>query len=157
MRGLGALVGAAGWWLPWVLHPSGAAALVLLGLDLGEFFKFTDAGRAGRLEWERQLFYLPPVLASLALAALAAERRFLGRLLLTSTASLLAVVVLPPYPYDRSRLLSAEFRFQTLSALFAFACAAIALLAPLFGRPPRALLRTLQAAIGIAGAGLPLW
>jgi len=32
----GSLAGGLGWWLPWVAHPKGAAALVLLGLDLGE-------------------------------------------------------------------------------------------------------------------------
>ncbi|MCZ7574701.1 MAG: hypothetical protein M5U01_39630 [Ardenticatenaceae bacterium] len=154
---VGILAGAGGWWLPWVLHASGVAALVLLGLDLGEFFKFTSLWRAGEIQWERQIFYLPPVLAALALAALAAQRGPLARWLLALPAIFLALVVLPPYPYTVAALFSPEFRFQTWSTISALGAIAAALFAPYIVRPPRTALGLVRVALGLAGLTLPLW
>lgn len=155
---MGVLAGAVGWWLPWVLHPSGAAALVLLGLDLGEFFKFTPAGKNGELYWERHFFYLPPVLASLALTALlASQRRAVARGLLAIVAAFLAAVVLPPYPYSSVVLFSAEFRFQSYAALVALGAVALALVGPQIVRSSPTALLLLRIAIGLAGLALPVW
>lgn len=154
---LGILTGAIGWWLPWALHPSGAAALVLLGLDLGEFFKFTSVWQGGELQWERQIFYLPPVLASLALATLIAQRPPRPPWLLVILAAFLATVVLPPYPYTPEILFAAEFQFQTWSALVALLAVTAALVLPAILRLPRSALLLIRVMLGLAGLALPLW
>lgn len=71
----GALVGALGWWLPWIVSRSGAAALVLLALDLGDFWKFTAEWQTGLFGPERHAFFLAPPLAAMILALYAAGRR----------------------------------------------------------------------------------
>lgn len=72
---IGALLGALAWWLPWVTHERGAAGLVLLGLGLGDFWKFTAEWRVGMLELERLAFFLPPPVAAMILALWVAGRR----------------------------------------------------------------------------------
>lgn len=77
---VGALLGALGWWLPWVTHERGAAGLVLLGLGLGDFWKFTAEWRIGMLEFERLAFFLPPPIAAMILSLwIAGWRRRLDR------------------------------------------------------------------------------
>lgn len=165
---LGALAGALGWWLPWALHPSGAAALVLLGLDLGDFLKFTSLYPAIEWHWERQVFYLPPVLAAIAFAPLASEQGCLGRWLLTGLSFFLALVVLPPYIYNTftpdvlsaylsAVLFSAEYAFQTWAALVALAFTALTIVGPRLPRPPQALAVGIRVVAGMVGFILPLW
>lgn len=91
----GALLAALGWWFPWVLHERGAAALALLGLDLGEFWKFTAAWSAGQLALERHLFFLPPPLAAILLALWGAGQRGPRRWLLLLPTLFLSLVILP--------------------------------------------------------------
>lgn len=150
----GVVLGAVGWWLPWVLHPNGAAALALLGLDLGEFFKFTSLWREGGLVWERHAFFLPPAVASVLLSLLAADQALRRRAVATTIAGLLALVLLPEF--ERwAEFRTDEFWFQTSLVLIGVLFAAGVLLAgPRLPARPRRLLGFLVASIG---ALLPLW
>lgn len=151
---LGSLAGAIGWWLPWVEHPKGAAALVLLGLDLGDFFKFTTLWRSGGLQWERHFFFLPPALAALGLALWATRLGWRGRTLMLGVAIPMALVLLPEYERWHEWQ-SPEFRFQSTLAL---AVVLTALVAWVGGRRlPRRLTALLGFFVALAGATLPLW
>ncbi len=150
----GALLGALGWWLPWVLHPKGAAALVLLGLDLGEFFKFTSLWRAGAFRLEREVFFVPPVAASLTVSLLAARAPLRRRAVAVLVAGLLALVILPEY--ERwGALGTPEYQAQGLLAAVGLAGAALVLFAG--PRLPLRLLRGSITGVALAGALLPLW
>jgi hypothetical protein len=149
------VVGAAGYWGPWVAHRD--AALVLMGQDLGEFVKFLPEVRSGALMVIRQFFYLPPFATCLALALLASHRVwnysrvwravFLLAIFPVSLA-LLPPVVSPPV------LMSPEFRLQVIGVL---ACWALLPAAWLLSRLPGRLQNAALACVGLLGAGPALW
>lgn len=151
---VGALLGALGWWLPWALHPKGAAALVLLGLDLGEFFKFTTLWRSGVIGLEREVFFVPPVAAALLISLLTARASFRRRAVAALIAILLVVAILPEY--ERWFLLATpEYRAQGVLAAIGLSGIAVALVGG-----PRLSVRLLQGGIvstAFAGTLLPLW
>lgn len=151
---LGAFAGALGWWLPWVLHPNGAAALALLGLDLGEFLKFTSLWREGQMIWARHMLFLPPAVASLSLSLLAARTSLRWRLPATAAAALLALVLFPEFD-RRGDFFTEEFWFQVSLGLTGLAVALIVLLAG--PRIPRRLLAVVGLILALAGALLPVW
>lgn len=150
----GALLGALGWWLPWVLHPKGAAALVLLGLDLGEFFKFTTLWRTGVIGLEREVFFVPPVAAALLVNLLAAHASLRRRAIAAIVAVPLVMAILPEY--ERWSLIGThEYRAQGILAGVGLVGVIVALVGG-----PRLPLRLLQGgvvSVAFAGAILPLW
>ncbi len=159
------MLGALGWWLPWVTPQSGAAALVLLGLDLGDFWKFTQPWRSGQFEAERLFFFLPPALAALCLLLwLSGERGALrwGLLPLLFFCALVVLpaldILLPAMMWLPPRLatpsLAREFAFQLYLSLGVLA--SIALL-PLWGRLGTRGRYGLIGLIALAGACLPAW
>ncbi|MDQ7029311.1 MAG: hypothetical protein Q9O62_05755 [Ardenticatenia bacterium] len=151
---IGTWLGGGGWWLPWVLHPKGAAALVLLGLDLGEFFKFTTLWRNGTIGVERDVLYVPPVAASLLMSALAAHWPARARTAAGCIAGVLALVVLPE-PERWRHLATPEFRAQGLLAGVGLA---MFLLSVTVGpRLPAWTWRSVGGLAALAGALLPLW
>ena len=113
---LGWLLGAVGYYGPWIAHPT--AALALTGVDLGEFVKFLPAVQAGELAVVRQLFYLPPLAVVLGVALLAGAPRLRYSLPVRAAALVLAVPVsvqlLPP-AWSPSSLMTEEFRLQTVA------------------------------------------
>lgn len=147
----GALLAALGWWLPWVLPTSGAAALALLGLDLGEFWKFTAEWRGGLLEGERVTFFLPPTLAAMILALWVAAGRGARRWLLMPLLLFLSVVILPPLQEITP---SRQFRFQLL---LSGATLLVIALIPAWQRLGGTVRRLVTASLALAGALLPAW
>lgn len=110
---LGIVIGMIGYWGPWVNHRS--VALILTGPDMGEFVKFLPQVRSGTEVMIRQLFYLPPFVAAVALIFLAANKGlnyspWLKMILLLLVIPL-SLALLPPV-FTPGLLLSAEFRVQ---------------------------------------------
>jgi hypothetical protein len=149
------IVGTAGYWGPWVAHRD--AALVLMGQDLGEFVKFLPEVRGGTLTVIRQVFYLPPFAACLALALLASHHRasygrWVRALLLAAifpvSLALLPPIVSPPV------LRSPEFRLQVIGMLI---CWALLPGAWLLSRLPARVQSAALALVGLLGAGPALW
>ena len=133
------------------------AALVLMGQDLGEFVKFLPEVRGGTVPVIRQVFYLPPFAACLALALLAGYRRaaygrWVRALLLAAvfpvSLALLPPVVSPPV------LLSPEFRLQVIGVLI---CWALLPGAWVLSRLPVRLQSAALGLVGLLGAGPVLW
>ncbi|MDQ4077978.1 MAG: hypothetical protein M3220_17240 [Chloroflexota bacterium] len=172
----GALLGALGWWLPWVLSESGAAALVLLGLDLGDFWKFTAEWRGGLFELERVLFFLPPTLAAMILALWLAGQCGWWRWFLLPLLLFLSVVILPAFEFVRPALAGVPFLYEyealegpaqdvmasyarefTFQLQLAFAAVLVVLLVPLWQRLSDQVRRSLIALLAITGAILPPW
>lgn len=167
----GALLGALGWWLPWILPERGAAALVLLGLDLGEFWKFTRewrlpaAGGLGLFEWERLFFFLPPAFAAMILALWLAGQRGRARWLLLPLLLFLSLVILPEYPRVQLAFDSVPFVYEQSDARreFAFqlylatASLLTILLIPLWQRARSTVRPLLISLTGLLGATLPAW
>lgn len=121
------LLAALSYWLPWIDHP--AAALKLSGQDMGEFIKFIPAFRDGEVKFPRQLFYLPPLICTLALTLTGINRhlpypRWL-RIFALGIALLLLPGLLPPVWGTPQDWFTAEFRWQgialALGALFVLA------------------------------------
>ncbi len=167
----GALLGALGWWLPWILPERGAAALVLLGLDLGEFWKFTRewrlpaAGGLGLFEWERLFFFLPPALAAMILALWLAGQRGRARWLWLPLLLFLSLVILPEYPKVQLAFDSVPFVYEqpdvrrefTFQLYLATASLFTILLIPLWQRVRSTVRLWLISIAGLVGAALPTW
>ena len=115
---IGVALALVGYWGPWVNHKT--AALVLSGLDMAEFVKFLPEVRAGTEPMLRELFYLPLLAAALCLALIGSNRPWRyplwARGIMVIIAIVLAVIVLPPYPFILQALSSDEFRRQFLMA-----------------------------------------
>jgi hypothetical protein len=145
-----------GYWGPWVNHKT--AALVLSGLDMAEFVKFLPGVRAGTQFIIRELFYLPLLAAALCLAVTGSNRHLQyslwARGIMLIIAIILAIIVLPPYPFILQALSLDEFRRQFLAGA---GCLAIIVGFLLYRRLPRAIVASLLIAISLAGAVLPLW
>lgn len=161
------LAAAVGWWLPYAQHQNGAAALVLLGLDLGDFWKFTNEWRyQGLLANERLFFFLPPALAAMMMSLWLATQRgkwrwlFLPLLFFFGVVVLPAVdIILPPLLADNPLVfeddgLAREFTFQLwLCIVTLLTIAAI----PLWQRLPPRVLRGVLLLLGLIGAILPAY
>lgn len=164
---LSVIAGAVGWWLPYAQHENGAAALVLLGLDLGDFWKFTNEWRIqGLFEMERLYFFLPPALAAMMVSLWLATQRGKWRVLFLPLLFFFAVVILPAFEVFLQHLLpgnpfifedegyAREFTFQLwLSVATLVMIAAI----PLWQRVPLALIGVLLVLFGVMGAILPAY
>jgi hypothetical protein len=141
----------AGYFGPWVDHP--VAALVITGLDLGEYVKFLPAVRDGMVTVWREGFYWPLVAVSLSqsLYAFRPELNFgwpvrAGMLALAVVA---ALNLLPP-AWTPTRLITAEFYLQTSGLVLCLAAMAVSpLLALLPGR--------MAAFLTVALCGLAAW
>lgn len=151
----GLALAGIGYWGPWVGHK--AAALVLLGLDLGEFVKFLPQVRSGALGLQREVFYLPAIALSLMVTA-TAYRRYTGlgrkaRCVLSAIAISVALAMLPP-AWTPTLLQTAEFRLQTGIIT---ACVLLALTGPIWCRLPHDLLGGATIAMAMLAAIVPLW
>ena len=145
-----------GYWGPWVNHKT--AALVLSGLDMAEFVKFLPGVRTGTEFMIRELFYLPPLAAALCLALVGSSRHLRyplwARAIMVIIAMVLAIIVLPPYPFIFQALSSDEFRRQFLMGA---SCLAVIAASLLYRRLPRTVVAGLLIAVSLAGAIPPLW
>jgi len=153
---LGIALALVGYWGPWVSHKT--AALVLSGLDMAEFVKFLPGVRAGTEFMIRELFYLPLLAAALCLALMGSTHYFCyplwARALMVIAAIVLAIIVLPPYPFILRALSSDEFRRQFLMAA---GCLAVIAASLLYRRLPRAVVAGLLIVVSLAGAIPPVW
>jgi len=153
---LGVALAVIGYWGPWVNHKT--AALVLSGLDMAEFVKFLPGVRDGSEFMIRELFYLPPLAAALCLALIGSSRLWRyplwARTIMVIVAIVLAIIVLPPYPFILQALGSDEFRRQ-----FSMAAGCLAVIGGtlLYRRLPRAVVAGLLIVVSLAGAIPPLW
>jgi hypothetical protein len=164
---LAVLAGAVGWWLPYVQHQNGAAALVLLGLDLGDFWKFTNEWRIrGLLVNERHFFFLPPAIATLMLSIWLGTQQGRWRWLFLPLLLFLALVVLPAIDVMLPALLpgnpfifedegyAREYTFQLwLSVLTLLGIVTI----PLWKRLPPIVSKIMLVVLGVCGAILPAY
>ena len=75
-RTLGLVLVLAGYWAPWVAHPS--AGLAIAEIDFNEFPKFMPQVRSGELEVWREAFYLTLLAPAVGLAVWAAGRQSTG-------------------------------------------------------------------------------
>jgi hypothetical protein len=153
---LGVALALLGYWGPWVNHKT--AALVLSGLDMAEFVKFLPGVRAGTQFMIRELFYLPPLAAALCLALISSSRLWRyplwARAIMVIIAIVLAIIVLPPYPFILHALSSDEFRQQFLMGAGCLAAIGGTLL---YRRLPKAVVAGLLIVISLVGAIPPLW
>ncbi len=161
---LGIALVLVAYWGPWVNHKT--AALVLSGLDMAEFVKFLPGVRAGTEFMIRELFYLPPLAAALCLALIGSSRLWRyplwARTIMVMTAVVLAIIVLPPYPFILQALSSDEFGRQFSMAAGCLAVIAASLLyrrrsTEAHERLPRAVVAGLLIVVSLAGAIPPLW
>lgn len=148
LAGLLTLIGYFG---PWVNHH--VAGLVIMGLDLGEYVKFLPEVRSGQITLWREGFYLPLVTVSLAFSLSCFRKQFnyhwVVRSLLIAVAMMAALNLLPP-AWTPDRLITPEFRLQTIALVL---CLAAVAFSPFLG-----LLPTRIAAIFIVVlSGLALW
>jgi hypothetical protein len=151
----GLALAAVGYWEPWVGHKS--AALVIIGLDLGEFVKFLPQVRAGTIGLQREAFYLPVVALSLILTFLAYRSTtrlgWKAKLILSAIAIAVALAMLPP-AWSPASLRAPEFRLlTTLIAL----CVIVAFCGPLWSLLPSRLLSGLMAVLALCAVFIPLW
>ncbi len=153
---LGIALVLVGYWAPWVNHKT--AALVLSGLDMAEFVKFLPGVRAGTEFMIRELFYLPPLAAALCLALIGSSRLWRyplwARAIMVIVAIVLAVIVLPPYPFILQALSSDEFGRQFSMAA---GCLAVIAASLLYRRLPRAVVAGLLIVVSLAGMIPPVW
>jgi hypothetical protein len=153
---LGIILALVGYWGPWVNHKT--AALVLSGLDMAEFVKFLPEVRAGTESMIRELFYLPPLAAALCLALIGSNRLWRyplwARAIMVIIAIVLAIIVLPPYPFILQALSSDEFRRQFLMAA---GCLAVIGGTLLYRHLPRAAMAALLTVVSLVGAIPSVW
>lgn len=149
------LVGTAGYWGPWIAHR--AAALILIGQDMGEFVKFLPEVRSGSVPMFRQIFYLPPFCACCILALLAASSTLryplIVRVMFLVAILPISLALLPPV-FSIPVLKSEEFRPQVIGVV---SCWALLPASPVLRRIPAILQTVLISILGLAGALLPLW
>ncbi len=151
---LALVAGLAGYFGPWVPHK--AAGLVVIGLDLAEYVKFLPAVRSGALHIEREIYYLPLFVASVAASLLAGRRSLAGglRVLCALAAIPLALFMLPP-AWRPDTLMQPEYRLQTLAILFCVIVWFPGLLVTRF--VPDRIILGLLAVLCVAAAIGPFW
>ena len=112
---LGVMIGALGYFGPWVPHPS--AALQVTGFELSEFAKFFPQVQGGVVIVHRYLFRAPWVSIVAALGLMVnrpwARRRLATHLGMTLLLSGLVLIALPPYEY----LFDPSYRHQLMLVL----------------------------------------
>lgn len=141
----------AGYFGPWVDHP--VAALVITGLDLGEYVKFLPSVRSGEVIVWRAGFYLPLVAVSLG-QSLCVWRPHLGyripvRVAMLAMALIAALNLLPP-AWTPARMVTPEFYEQSSVLMF---CLAAVALSPLLALLPRVVVASMLALL----CGLAIW
>lgn len=153
---LALLIGVAGFWGPWVDHK--AAALILIGQDMGEFVKFLPEVRDGTVPIVRQLFYLPPFCACLIFALFSSTDgawtygRALRALFLLAIVPL-SLALLPP-AFSLPAVLGPEFRIQAGGVLICWASIPGSFALPRIPPP----LRSASVAVLALAASIPtLW
>jgi hypothetical protein len=113
---IGWLFAAIGYYGPWIAHQT--AALTLTGIDMAEFVKFLPGVLDGSLHIIRQLFYLPPLAATVGVALLVGSPSLRYPWPIWFLALVLAVPVslqlLPP-AWSPASLMAAEFRLQVIA------------------------------------------
>lgn len=113
---LSGLLVLAGYFGPWVNDR--VAGLVITGLDLGEYVKFLPVVRSGQVVLWREGFYLPLVAVSLifSLHSFRASLQYGWpiRAMFIAIACVAALNLLPP-AWTPQRLVTPEFRLQTLA------------------------------------------
>lgn len=149
----GVLLALVGYWRPWIPHK--AAGLALTAWDLTEWVKFLPAWRAGTLNVQREVFYLPLIASGLALALMAPRLRSrLARWALWALGGILCLLVLPAYELLFTAYRGGEGQSQFFLALAGFA---LVLLSPLARAWSGQLYGAVLTALGLIGLGLPLW
>jgi hypothetical protein len=132
---LGGLLTLAGYLSPWIDHH--AAALIVTGLDLGEYVKFLPAVRQVRVTVWREGFYLPLVAVSLTLSmhCYRADLRYPWPIQagILGLAAVAALNLLPP-AWTPTLLLTPEFRLQTMTLGI---CLSSIILSPFLAQTPR--------------------
>ncbi len=152
---LGWILAAVGYYGPWIAHRT--AALVISGVDMGEFVKFLPGIPDGTLKVTRELFYLPPVAVVVGVAFLVGSRWLRYPWPLRVLFLLLAVPVslqlLPP-AWSPAGLRTAEFRLQAVALGICWL-----LLAGfwLLGNLPPWPGGVLSAALSLAAGGITTW
>jgi hypothetical protein len=152
---LGWLLAAAGYFGPWIGHPT--AALALTGVDLGEFVKFLPDVQSGAVPVTRQLFYLPPLAVVLGVALLVWAPRLRYGAVVRGAALALAVPVslqLMPPAWSPASLMGAEFRLQMAALAVCWLALATSWL---LGRLPAWLLGGAAALLATGALGASLW
>lgn len=148
------LITLIGYFAPWVNHQ--AAALVITGLDLGEYVKFLPAVRSGEIHFWREGFYLPLLAVSLSLSFNAFRQEYnypwLLRWIFIVAALVAAFNLLPP-AWSPPVLKSAEFRQQMIGILL---CGLAAALSPFLALLPRWLTSLLTLLLVIAAIWFPI-
>lgn len=150
----GALITLLGYFGPWVDHK--AAALVVSGLDLGEYVKFLVPIQTGRVVLWREGFYLPLFVVSLSLSFFAyrTESNFAWpvRILLLALAWMSCLNMLPP-AWSPQRLLTPEFRLQTGAILF---CLSASVISPFLALMPYWFVSALVVLMSLPAAIVPV-
>ncbi len=148
---LGGLLTLLGYFGPWVNHR--VAGLVIMGLDLGEYVKFLPEVRSQQISLWREGFYLPLVVVSLTFSLYAFRaplgNRWLHRIFMVLVASVAALNMLPP-AWTPAKLITAEFRLQTVAILF---CLVAVAFSPFLALVPQRI--TMIIVIGLSG--LAFW
>ncbi|MEM7134658.1 MAG: hypothetical protein AAF702_50820 [Chloroflexota bacterium] len=150
----GALLTLFGYFGPWVDH--NAAALVVTGLDLGEYVKFLVPVRNGTISLWREGFYLPLATVSLTLSLFAFRGEcgynWIVRFLLLLIAWVASLNMLPP-AWSPSRLMTDEFRLQSGAI---GVCLAASLVSPLLALFPIRLSLSIVSLLGIGAMLFPI-
>ncbi|CAN5753757.1 hypothetical protein BH10CHL1_BH10CHL1_47080 [soil metagenome] len=148
---IGGLLTLLGYFGPWVNHR--VAGLVIMGLDLGEYVKFLPEVRSQQIDLWREGFYLPLVAISLAFSLYAfrppLDNRWLLRIFMVIVASVAALNMLPP-AWTPQKLITAEFRLQTIAIVI---CLAAVAFSPFLALVPE----QLATLIIVSLSGLALW
>ncbi len=144
----------AGYFGPWVDHK--AAALVITGLDLGEYVKFLPVFRNRQVVVWREGFYWPLVAVSLVLSlnAFRSDRGYpwVVRILLLISAIVAALNLLPP-AWSPPRLREPEFRLQALGIVV---CGLAAVLSPFLALIPRRMIQLITVLLVTAALYWPI-
>lgn len=151
----GWLLAIAGYFGPWLAHPT--AALTLSGADMGEFVKFLPGVIDGSLRILREAFYLPPLVVVVGVALLSGSQRLRYprplRLLMLVLAVPTSLQLLPP-AWSPKSLMTAEFRLQAIGLGI---CWLLLAGSGLLGRLPLQPAGAVGSVLALAAGGLSAW